>query len=167
MTLTVVYNGIVMSWLCEENVTDQLTCDELTKWWHDRVTSWLCDELTGSLSKNRWVHSIDRHQKFHQTTDRATGCTDLPIINYWPTMDDVPNPNPNHDPGQCCRQSFRCRWLRNYASHPPACLHLHTAHRNDHPAVTLHRLHLTVTESSMTIPRHRPLTGLTKHRVDL
>jgi len=23
-------------------------CDELTVWWHDRVTSWPCDKLTGS-----------------------------------------------------------------------------------------------------------------------
>jgi len=31
----------VTSWPC-----DELTCDELTVWWVDRVTSWPCDELT-------------------------------------------------------------------------------------------------------------------------
>jgi len=35
----------------------------------------------------------------------------------------VPNHNPNRNPGQCCWQSFRCRWLQNYVPHPlPAFL---------------------------------------------
>jgi len=29
---------------------DESTGDELTMWWDDRVTTWLCGELTGSLS---------------------------------------------------------------------------------------------------------------------